>query len=73
MSWTPQQDLEGEDDSSSDEDLNNNSNRMSNMKSSMPAKFSVRSHVFSLSLPRDNHLAAYMEEKVTSSISFRRI
>lgn len=58
-SWTPQQDLEGEDDISSDEDPNNNTNE----KSSMPTKFSVRTHVFSLSLPRDNQLAAYMEEK----------
>lgn len=57
-SWTPQQDLEGEDDTSSEEDPNNN-----NSKSAMPTKFSGRSHVFSLSLPRDNHLAAYMEEK----------
>lgn len=43
--------------------MNNNVSRTPNAKQNMP-KFSAHSHVFSLSLPRDNHLATYMEEKV---------
>lgn len=61
LSWTPQQDLEGEEESSSEGGIN--PNRMYN-PSTTNVKFSPRSQVFSLSLPRDNHLAAYMEEKV---------
>lgn len=47
MSWTPQQDLG--DDSSLDG---------SNVD--LDVKFPTRPHVFSLSLPRDNHLASYI-------------
>lgn len=60
LSWTPQQDLEGEE-SSSEGGLNTSGMYV---RSTTNVKFSPRSQVFSLSLPRDNHLAAYMEEKV---------
>lgn len=68
ISWTPQQDLEGEDDSISEEDLNNNTNN----KSTIGAKFTLRAgNVFSLSLPRENQLAMYMEEKARLASSTR--
>ena len=49
VAWTPQQDL-GEEDSSSDGGVDVPT------PSSQPPKFSPRSHVFSLSLPRDDRL-----------------
>ncbi|CAH1960674.1 unnamed protein product [Acanthoscelides obtectus] len=52
ISWTPQQDLE--DDSSIEECLN------SKVLDQRPK---AGPHLFSLSLPRDNHLASYMIEK----------
>lgn len=52
--WTPQQDLEEE--SSSDAGVD--SPRSANTDSApAPAKFSARHQVFSLSLPRETHLA----------------
>ncbi|KAJ3639536.1 hypothetical protein Zmor_002891 [Zophobas morio] len=56
ISWTPQQDLG--DDSSMEEGLNND-----NSYKSRQTKYSNKPHVFSLSLPRDNHLSAYMSDK----------
>ncbi|KAK4871570.1 hypothetical protein RN001_015694 [Aquatica leii] len=53
MSWTPQQDL-GEDESSTDEELQNQVLR------SAPVKFTPKPNVFSLSLPRDNQLSSYI-------------
>lgn len=67
LSWTPQQDLEGEEESSSEGGLN--PNKIYNRSTTTNVKFSPRSQVFSLSLPRDNHLAAYMEEKVINIIN----
>lgn len=64
ISWTPQQDL-GEEESSSDDDLfNRQSNRM--CRSATPVKFTPKPNVFSLSLPRDNHLASYITSKYNS-------
>ncbi|KAK5639597.1 hypothetical protein RI129_012089 [Pyrocoelia pectoralis] len=56
MSWTPQQDL-GEDESTTDEDINNHNNQI--LKSA-PVKFTPKPNVFSLSLPRDNQLSSYI-------------
>lgn len=56
ISWTPQQDLG--DDSSIEEGLHNESSYKLR-----EAKYENKPHVFSLSLPRDNHLAAYMSDK----------
>lgn len=58
MPWTPQQDLG--DDSSIEEGLTHSSVLVYN--SSTP-RFSPRPHIFSLSLPRDNHLTAYSADK----------
>lgn len=60
VSWTPQQDL-GEDESSTDEETQNNRNRMH--RSMTPVKFTPKPNVFSLSLPRDNHLSSYISNK----------
>ncbi|CAH1103415.1 unnamed protein product [Psylliodes chrysocephalus] len=57
ISWTPQQDL---DDSSAEEELFNKPQKQRTRTHAGP-------HVFSLSLPRENHLATYMTEKVNSS------
>lgn len=59
VSWTPQQDLG--DDSSIDE------NTQPVFNSATPM-FSPRPHVFSLSLPRDNHLSSYLDEKSTMQV-----
>jgi hypothetical protein len=53
MAWTPQQDLEEEEESSSDGGVD--VPRATNSGLVQP-KFSPRSHVFSLSLPRDDRL-----------------
>lgn len=64
ISWTPQQDLE--DDSSLEEGLNHSLEN--------PREYQKKPHVFSLSLPRDNHLAAYMVEKnINSSTSLQKL
>ncbi|XP_017785745.1 PREDICTED: uncharacterized protein LOC108568897 isoform X2 [Nicrophorus vespilloides] len=55
ISWTPQQDL-GDDSSLEDG---------SNPDFPNHVKFPTRPHVFSLSLPRENHLAAYINEKTS--------
>jgi len=53
MAWTPQQDLEEEEESSSDGGLEVPSATRPGV---VQPKFSPRSHVFSLSLPRDDRL-----------------
>lgn len=53
MAWTPQQDLEEEDESSSDGGVEVPPATSSGV---VQPKFSPRSHVFSLSLPRDDRL-----------------
>lgn len=58
-SWTPQQDLE--DDSSMEEYLNNETGPYK------ANEMTTKPHVFSLSLPRDNHLASYLLEKSEST------
>ncbi|CAH0561821.1 unnamed protein product [Brassicogethes aeneus] len=57
ISWTPQQDLE--DDSSLEEGVINS---LENTR-----EYQKKPHVFSLSLPRDNHLASYLVENNTQS------
>lgn len=62
VAWTPQQDLEGEEESSSDGGLESPvspASRLGPHRTPGPAKFSPRSHLFSLSLPRDNQLSQY--------------
>lgn len=54
VAWTPQQDLEGEEESSSDGG-GGGGGGTPHLLGSQP-KFSPRSHVFSLSLPRDDRL-----------------
>lgn len=61
ISWTPQQDL-GDD--SSIEECTNNKSILNNSKSTHSGP-----HIFSLSLPRDNQLAAYMTERVNTHYS----
>ncbi|RZC42870.1 cactin-like, partial [Asbolus verrucosus] len=61
ISWTPQQDLG--DDSSMEEGLNNENSSYK----SRQTKYINKPHVFSLSLPRDNHLSAYMSDKTAYS------
>uniref|UniRef100_A0A1Y1LW62 Uncharacterized protein n=2 Tax=Photinus pyralis TaxID=7054 RepID=A0A1Y1LW62_PHOPY len=56
LSWTPQQDL-GEDESTSDEDINTHNDHILKATS---AKFTPKTNVFSLSLPRDNQLSSYI-------------
>ncbi|KAJ8911059.1 hypothetical protein NQ315_015113 [Exocentrus adspersus] len=56
ISWTPQQDLG--DDSSMEECTANNKSVVNNSKLTHSGP-----HLFSLSLPRDNQLAAYMSDK----------
>lgn len=53
MAWTPQQDLEEEEESSSDGGLEVPAATRPGV---VQPKFSPRSHVFSLSLPRDDRL-----------------
>ena len=61
VAWTPQQDLEGEEESSSDGGLESPVSPGSRLcpRTPGPAKFSPRSQLFSLSLPRDNQLSQY--------------
>lgn len=63
VAWTPQQDLEGDEESSSDGELESpvsaHASRLGLGLGPGPAKFSPRSHLFSLSLPRDNQLSQY--------------
>lgn len=57
-SWTPQQDLG--DDSSLEEGIDKiDANVVS------PTKFASKPHVFSLSLPRENHLSTYIAERTS--------
>lgn len=56
MSWTPQQDLG--DDSSTE-------GAASDTYRHVTTKFPSKAHVFSLSLPRENHLETYMGDKVS--------
>lgn len=60
ISWTPQQDLG--DDSSMEEGLNNENYK------SRQTKYTNKPHVFSLSLPRDNHLSSYMSDKTYTGL-----